>query len=199
MALDGSELALACGVSLDALVDQVTEPERPGDLSHQAGCPDCQAALATLREAWGELRGFAAQPVTVPPGLGARVMARIRALVALWGAAAVLSGPGGETRIDQSVLAQVARRAALAVPGVVLASALGVAVDPADRRRVSLSLRLAITFGPAIDALSAAVREQVSRHLNTQAGVKVIDVDIAVEDVVSGPSPGAELFAGRAV
>lgn len=140
-----------------------------------------------------------AQPVTVPPGLGARVMARIRALVALWGAAAVLGGPGGETRIDQSVLARVARRAALAVPGVVLASALGVAVDPADRRRVSLNLRLAITFGPAIDALGAAVREQVSKHLNTQAGVQVIDVDIAVEDVVSGPSPGAELFAGRAV
>lgn len=177
---------LACGVSLDALVDQITEHERPVAAAHQAGCQHCQAALGALKETWGELQGFAAQPVVVPAGLGERVMARIRVLVARWGGAAVLTGPGGETRIGEWVLAQIARRAALTVPGVVFASALRVAVDPADRRRASFSLRLAITFGPAIDALSAAVREQISSHLSAQTGVRVAVVDIAVEDVVSG-------------
>jgi len=185
VALDGSEMSLACGVSLDALVDQITEPRHPADTSHLAGCPHCQAALVALGEAWEELQSFAAQPVVVPAGLGARIMTRVRGLVARWGDTAVLTGSGGETRIGESVLAQIARRAALTVPGVVIATALGVAVDPADRGRVSFSLRLAITFGPAIDALSVAVREQISHHLRTQTGVRVADVDIAVEDVVS--------------
>lgn len=186
MALDQCQTRLACGTALDALVDQVTEQEHPLDGAHQAACAHCQAALVALREAWDELQSFAGQPVVVPAGLSRRIMARIRALVSRWPSAAVLDGGRGETRISEWVLAQVAHRTALAVPGVVLASALSVIIDPADRTRVSCSLRLAITYGPAIDALTSAVREQVSQRVGAQTGVSVTRVDIAVADLLSG-------------
>ncbi len=185
MAVGESGLLLACGVPLDALVDQIAEHRSPADASHQAGCPHCQAAVAALEETWKELRGFGAQPVAAPAGLGDQIMVRLRALAARRGEAAVLTGPAGETRIEKWVLGQIAGRAALTVPGVLLASALSVAVDPVDRSQVRLSLRLAIMFGPAIDPLSEAVRDRIRGHLSAQTGVRVAGVDIAVEDVVA--------------
>ncbi len=185
MALEDTPMRLDCGVSLEALVDQVAEHQPAVDPAHQAACEHCQTALLALGETWGELGSLAQQPVRVPPDLSKRIMVRIRTLVTRWSGAAILAGGRGETRVSDSVLAQVARRAALAVPGVALATSLGVLVDPADRSRVRVSMRLAITFGPAIDALTSAVRAGISRQVITQTGVRVSGVDIAVEDLVS--------------
>lgn len=66
--LGNAQAVLACGVALDLLVDQVAEHAHPPDTAHQASCPHCQAALAALGEAWGELQFFARQPVSVPAG-----------------------------------------------------------------------------------------------------------------------------------
>lgn len=184
MALSEAQERLACGTPLDALVDQVAERDEPRDAAHQVGCAHCRAALVALGEAWGELQAFAAEPVVVPPGLRERIMTRIRALVERMVESAVLSGPRGRTLVSERVVRQVARRAALAVPGVVLAGGLGMTMDHADRGRVRVSLRLAIAFGPAIDALAATVRAQVSQHVSAQTGVRVAGVDIAVDDVV---------------
>lgn len=187
MALEEARASLACGVTLDLLVDQVTtKQQRPVDAAHQASCAHCQAALVALREAWGELRCFARQPVAVPPGLSERIMTHVSALRSRWGDGAVLAGERGETRIGERVIARVARGAALAVPGVALASALGVIVDPASRDQVRLRLRLTITFGPAVDALADAVRAQVSQQVSAQTGTRVAGVDIAVEDLIAG-------------
>lgn len=186
MALDGTnDPVLACGVAFEALVDQVAEHTVPVDAEHQAGCEHCQAALQALSRAWGEVEFFARQPVRVPAGLTARIMTEIRALVARWGDAAVLIGARGETRISESVLAQVARRAALLVPGVALASALGAAVDPVDRSRVRFTLRLAIIFGPAVDTLADAVRAEISRHVSAHTGMRVSAIEIVVEDILA--------------
>lgn len=186
MALAETDGVLACGVSIDLLVDQITEHAEQGDRAHQVACPHCQAALAALSDAWGELRSFAREPVAIPVGLNGRIMAAVRKLVARWAGAVVVTGPRGDTRIDVRVVAQIARRAALSVPGVVLASTRGVAVDPSDRGRAGLSMRLAIAFGPAIQAVAAAVRFEIAERLSVDAGVGVDSVDIAVEDVVAG-------------
>jgi uncharacterized alkaline shock family protein YloU len=185
MALDQPQGVLACGTPVDALIDQVAAGQTPLDAPHQAACAYCQAALVALGEAWGDLQAFAREPVPVPAGLSERVMARIRVLVARVGDPVVLIGARGETRVSERVIGRVARTAALTVPGVVLPSALWIVVDPRDRGRVRLGLRLVIAFGPSIETLADAVRERVGAVVSAQTGARVAAVDIAVQDIVS--------------
>ncbi len=184
MALDHPQGALACGTPLEALIDQVAEDRGPSDAAHQAACAHCQAALVALGEAWEELQAFARQPVPVPAGLTNRIMSRIRTLIARIGDAVVLIGPRGETRVSERAVGRVARGAALSVPGVAWPSALWIVVDPRDRGRVRLGLRLVIAFGPSIDTLAKMVRERVSARVRAQTGARVAGIDIAVEDIV---------------
>lgn len=184
MALDDAGGVLACGTPLGALIDQVADHQTPVDAAHQASCAYCHAALVALGEAWGEVLAFARQPVPVPAGLTERIMSRIRALLARIGDSVVLIGAPGETRVSERVVGRVARAAALTVPGVVLPSAVGIVVDPRDRGRVRLRLRLVIAFGPSIDEVATGVRAQVSAHVRAQTGARVTGVDIAVADIV---------------
>ncbi len=184
MALDEAQGLLACGTPLETLIDQVADPQPPVDAAHQASCPHCQAALVALGEAWGEVQAFARQPVPVPARLTERIMARIRSLRARISDSLVLTGARGETRISELVVTRVARAAALTVPGVVWPSAVRIVVDPRDRGRVRLALRLVIAFGPSIDALTSAVRSLVSGRVSAQTGALVDRVDIAVEDIL---------------
>lgn len=184
MALDDARGVLACGTPLEALIVQVAEHHTPVDGAHQASCAYCQAALVALGEAWAEVQAFARQPVPVPAGLTERIMSRIGALIARIGDSVVLIGARGDTRVSERVVGQIARAAALTVPGVVVSSALLIVVDPHDRGRVRLGLRLVIAFGPSIDALANTVRARVSARVSAQTGARVAGVDIAVEDIV---------------
>jgi uncharacterized alkaline shock family protein YloU len=181
---DRDEL-LPCGTPLETLVAQITEGEDPTDPAHQAGCEYCQLAVRELTAAWGDVQAFAELPVRAPEGLSARIMTEIRALAARVAGAAVLIGGRGNTRIAESVLAQVARRAALGVPGVAVATALSAVVDPGDRRRVRFALRLVVTFGPVLEALADLVRAKVIRDVAAQTGIEVSGIDIAIEDLIS--------------
>jgi Asp23 family, cell envelope-related function len=185
MALDDPHGVLACGTPLAALIDQVAEDDRPIDPTHQAACGYCQAALVAMEEAWGEVRAFAGQPVSVPAGLSERIMSRIRAMLARIGDPVVLLGACGETRVSEWVIGRVARAAALTVPGVVWPSALRIVVDSRDRSRVRLGVRLVIAFGPPIDALAETVRTRVRARVSAQTGARVAGVDIAVADIVA--------------
>ncbi|MDQ6817337.1 MAG: Asp23/Gls24 family envelope stress response protein [Actinomycetota bacterium] len=184
MALDNAQVVLACGTPLEVLIDQVAEHYTPMEGAHQASCAYCRAALVALGEAWGEVLAFARQPVPVPAGLTERIMSRVRALIARIGDSVVLLGGRGDTRVSERVIGRVARAAALTVPGVVLPSAMRIVVDPSDRSRVLLGLRLVIAFGPSIDTVARRVRAQVSAHVSAQTGARVAGVDIAIEDIV---------------
>ena len=188
MALNPAHDRLPCGVELDALVTQVADDVPPADGPHQARCPYCQTALGALRESWGDLRALAREPVPIPPGLTARIMRRVRHLAARVADTFVLATVHGRTSISHGVIAQVARRAALAVPGVLFASAHPAAGHPAEPARLAVALRLVIAFGPAADALAAAVRASVRRRVPRLTGAEITAIDVAIEDIAD-PEP----------
>jgi hypothetical protein len=68
---------LPCGTDLGALAAQVAD-RVPGDLAHQAGCPHCQAALASLEELWSLVGRLARERVAAPERIDAVALGRIR-------------------------------------------------------------------------------------------------------------------------
>src|SRR3954447_22050132 len=214
MALDRNHDRLPCDVELATLVAQITDnaPATAPALAHQASCSYCQTALRDLREAWRDVQALARAPVPIPPGLTARIMHRVRDLarhaaenLILTGTPPgfiprppppprhaaenlILTGTRGHTQISHTVIAQVARRTTLAVPGVLFASARltpGQADDPA---RLYLAIRLVTIYGPALDAIAAAVRSTLNRRLSTITGANVDRIDITFTDI-DAPSP----------
>jgi hypothetical protein len=133
---------------------------------------------------WGEVRAFAREPVPVPVGLTERIMSRISALIArMAGSIVLIRARGDAYQRARGCPGRACRRAD--VPGVALPSVRWIGVDPRERSRVRLGLRLVIAFGPSIDALASAVRAQVSARVSAQTGARIAGVDIAVEDIIS--------------
>jgi uncharacterized alkaline shock family protein YloU len=183
MAMTAPEDHLPCGIALDDLVRQVTEEDPTPDPAHQAGCPYCQTALRGLARSWADVQALAAEPVPVPAGLTARVMSRVRTLAARMATTFVQADVLGETRISHTVIGQIARRAALTVPGVLFASAQARPGRPTDPARLILTLRLVIAFGPAADALADAVRAIVHQRIPRLTGATVSSIDITIDDI----------------
>jgi uncharacterized alkaline shock family protein YloU len=188
MALNPADDRLPCGVELDALVAQLADDAAPADPAHEARCPYCQTALAALRRSWGDLHMLAREPVPVPPGLTRRIMTRVGHLAARTAHSFILATVHGHTRISHAVIAQVARRAALAVPGVHFASALPAAGEPAYPTRLGIAIRLVIAFGSPVEPIADAVRASVRRRVPRLTGAEITTVDILVMDI-TGPGP----------
>ncbi len=190
MALSRDHDRLPCGVELDSILVQVTEGAPPRGRVHQASCPYCQTALSGFHQGWSDLRMLAQQPVPIPPGLAARVMTRVRALARRTLENVILAGSRGHTQIAHGVIAQVARRAALTIPGVVFATAQPVAPDSADPTRISLTIRIVANYGPKLGPLAAAVRARLPRRVLHLTGASVDAIDIIVIDLAA---PTAEV------
>jgi len=188
MALNPADDRLPCGVELDALVAQLADDATPADPAHEARCPYCQTALAALSRSLGDLHTLAREPVPVPPRLTRRIVTRVRHLAARTGHSYILATVHGHTRISHAVIAQVARRAALAVPGVHFASAQPAAGDPADPTRLAIGIRLVVAFGSPVEPLADAVRVSVRRRVPRLTGAEITTVDILVEDITD-PGP----------
>ena len=176
---------LPCGADLEQLVTQVADTEPPTNAAHQARCPYCQATLRRLRDAWQDLHTLATQPVPIPPTLTAQIMTRVRILARRATDSILLGHPRGETRISHAVVGRVIGRVALTVPGVIFASARPIAHQPPDPRRLSVTIRLVVAYGPAIEALVQAVREIIDRHVPTLTGAQLTQIDIAIEDITT--------------
>lgn len=167
---------LGCGRDLAPLVDQIAEGAPAPDPGHQAQCPFCQDALVRLRVAHDALREVAGESVPVPRGLSARVLERLRRerrdLV-------IGASAAGRDTVSEFIVAQIARRAALAVDGVLNAS---VSTD-ATEAGVSLRLHLTAELGPPLPELADTVRDHVGDDVWALAGVRVLRVDVAVDAV----------------
>ncbi len=178
---------LPCGVELEQLVIQVADGQPPVDAAHQNGCPYCQAALRSLRRGWDDVQALAHEPVLIPAGLTAQIMARVRTLARHLAGSILLGHPRGETRISHTVVARSIQRVAAAVPGVVFASAKPIPHDPPEPGRLSATIRLVVVFGPAIDALTRTVREALDRRIPTLTGAELSRIDISIEDIAEPP------------
>ena len=185
MALD-TPSELPCGTLLEDLIMQVTEGTDPADRVHQAACRYCQSAIDAVRDAWQEFQAVARSAVAIPEGLADRIVQRIRMLSSVERDAVVLEAQLGETQIGFDVLSRLARRAALTVPGVALATVLGAEADPdpLDPGGVIVSIRLVAVYGPPLEPIAAAVREQVVAELDGRAGTRVSRVHVTVQDIV---------------
>lgn len=196
---------LACGRPLAPLVEQVAEGQPPVAPEHQAGCRHCREALAELEGIWSEVGELAREDVRARSDLVAAAMRRIRTEprereprprsasqvrrpVATHGAGhALLEDSGGSTRIAGGVLAAIAARAALAIPGVRALvgdrSAAGAPQVELGGRSVAITLELEAELGPPLPALATAVRAAVLAEIVALAGLADVIVNVIVANV----------------
>jgi hypothetical protein len=174
---------LPCGVRLEELLAQVADGAPPADEAHQSNCPYCQTGLRRLRRGWADVTELAHEPVSVPSGLTAQIMERVKALVAHTADFILLGHPRGETYVSHAVITRIAQRLARAVPGVTFASARVEPHDPPPPDRVDLSIQLVVTLGPGLQRVADAVRETVSRQTRRLTGAHIDRIDIRIDDI----------------
>ncbi len=179
---------LPCGTRLADLLEQVADAAAPTNPAHQSSCAYCQTALRRLRRGWTDVTDLANEPVSVPSGLTAEIMRRVRALAAQAADFVLLGHPRGETRISHAVLGRIVQQLARAVPDVTFASARVGPRNPRRPDRVDLSIRLVVTLGPSLHRLADAVRETVRRHTPRLTGAHVDRVDITIDDITISSS-----------
>jgi hypothetical protein len=185
MAMTPELRRLPCGADLEQLVAQVADTEPAANPAHQARCPYCQATLRGLRDAWQDFHTLAIQPVPIPATLTAQIMARVRILARHATDSILLGHPRGETRISHALVGRVIGRVALGVPGVIFASARPIPHQPPDPRRLGVTIRLVVAYGPAIEALVQAVRAIIDRHVPALTGAQLTQIDITIEDIAT--------------
>jgi hypothetical protein len=183
MAVTDQAETLPCGVRLEELLAEVADGAPPADDAHQSGCPYCQTALRRLRRGWADVTDLTQEPVNVPSGLTAQIMERVKVLAAQTADFILLGHPRGETRVSHAVVVRITQRLARTIPNVVFASARVEPHDPPLPDHVDLSIRLIVTFGPALHRVADAVRTIVRRHTPRLTGAQLGDIDIRIDDI----------------
>jgi uncharacterized alkaline shock family protein YloU len=200
--LDDPGRRLACGADIDELLEQAAD-SRAGQLSaHQRGCPHCQAALREFSLAWEPMRRLAATPVPFPAAVRDAVARQIRKLTAdIWYTLDLAEG--GAIRIAARVVARIAREAARQVPGVRVvfgrstqAKLAGLAETATLRHRhpraavgvlgrtAVIDLAIAAQYGQELDGIARAVQERVTAELRTTAGLRDVEVNVIIDDII---------------
>jgi uncharacterized alkaline shock family protein YloU len=188
MAMTDPPERLPCGVRLEQLLAQVAGDERPTNEGHQSTCPYCQTALRRLQQGWDDLAELTKQPLSVPGGLTAQIMARIRMLAAQAADFILLGHPRGETRVSHVVIARIVQRVASAVPGVVFASVRAEADEPPQPDRLSVRIQLIVSLGPSLPPLADAVRRTIQHKSPRLTGASIDRIDITIRDIVERPA-----------
>jgi hypothetical protein len=178
---------LPCGVKLEALLIQIADAEPADDPIHQRSCPYCQTALRRLQQGWGDVQALTLQPVAIPRGLTGMIMQRIRTLAGYVTDSILLGHRRGETRISHTLVANVIQDVAATIPGVVFVSVELSPQQPPHPRRVNVTLRLIVNFGPAMERIADAVRKILHRRIPPLTGAQLERIDITITDVVDHP------------
>jgi uncharacterized alkaline shock family protein YloU len=202
--LRSSADVLACGESIDELLEQVADGSGGELNAHQHGCVHCQAALREFDELWEPVREHARLPVLVPQRLVAAIMSHVDKLVAdVWYTLQITEG--GAITIAARVVATIARDTARLVPGVRVAlgrstesrvarlverATLGhrhphAAVGVLGRTAV-VHLALAVTYGDPVHDVAHEVQRRVMAELRDNIGLKSVTVNVTVDDVIAG-------------
>ena len=201
--LSGPSRHLACGASVDELLEQAADG-RAGQLtSHQRDCVHCQAALAEFSRVWAPVRELAAEPVALPAAVRDGVAGQIRRLVAdVW--YTLQLSEGGAIRIAARVVARIAREAASGVTGVRVAlgrSTQGTVAQLVERatlrhrhpnaavgvlgRTAVVDLAIAVQYGEQVDEVAREVQRRAVAELRAKAGLQDVTVNVTVDDVIT--------------
>jgi hypothetical protein len=80
-------------------------------------------------------------------------------------------------------VARAVQRLAASVPGVIFASARVLAQPTSQPRRVGTTIRLVVTFGPALYSIADDIRVVLPRYVPTLTGTEIVRIDIMVVDI----------------
>lgn len=198
----GDSPRLACGSSTDDLLAQVADGGADPQPDHQADCVHCRAALAEFAQLWAPITASAAAPVPVPAGFTQTVMRGVRRLAEdTWYSLELTDG--GSIRIAARVVATLARDAARSVPGVRVALGRSTAAKLARLvekatlghrhpnaavgvlgRTAVIDLALATSYGEPVHDVALRVQQAVMTTLRADTGLKSIQVNVVVDDVL---------------
>lgn len=106
----------------------------------------------------------------------------------------------GDVRVHESVLASIARKAVLSVPGVIRLSGSSLIDNIAEivgsrktfdkaivigvtENGISLEVRIIVKFGEAVPAIAAAVQKNVIDDITRLTGMTILRVDVVVMDL----------------
>ena len=201
--LDGTGGRLACGCDVDEVLEQAADGQACQLTEHQRSCLACQAALQEFGRLWEPVRHLAADYVPVPAGMKAAVTQQIRNVVSdAWHTLRLAET--GALRIAARVVAQIARDAARAAPGVDVAfgrsthgrtarttedatlrhhsrhAALGVLGSTAV-----IDLAIAVRYNHQADKVAREVQRRAITAVRTQAGLDDVTVNITIDDIVT--------------
>lgn len=201
-----SQETLACGASVDELLEQVADGNGDNLTAHQSTCPHCQAAIREFNELWAPIKTAATTPLPTPRELTAAIMQRVSKLVRdVWYTLEITEG--GQIQIAARIVATLARDAARRVPGVRVAlgrssygklarlvegATLGhrhphAAVGVLGRTAV-IDLAIAVTYGDVIDAVARNVQHNVTEELRNNVDLSQIIVNVTVDDILEAPA-----------
>ncbi|MDT0260469.1 Asp23/Gls24 family envelope stress response protein [Jatrophihabitans lederbergiae] len=197
---------LACGASVDELLEQVADGQGDQLTAHQQQCPHCGAALAEFRQLWAPVHEYARAPVHTPARLKNSVMKQVDKLVQdVWYTLQLTEG--GSIRIAARVVAAVARETAALVPGVRVAlgrttdSRIAALVAKATHRHrhpyaavgvlgrtAVVELAVAVTYGDPAHQMAHEVQRRVMAELQQKIGLQTVTVNVIVDDVLPRPA-----------
>ncbi|MGW4482406.1 Asp23/Gls24 family envelope stress response protein [Amycolatopsis sp. NPDC004368] len=168
---------LPCGRDLEELWDRLDSVDLD---EHEATCPHCgtaRASLLALRAATAEL---VAEPDPVPPGLVGRIMSAVRAEARRGQMLDLPTPEPGRVEVSEAAVAVVLRYAADSAGDVRARRCRVRTVGPA----VEVELTLAVRLGNVAGAETLArVRERVTAAAAARVGLSLAKLDLLVEDV----------------
>jgi uncharacterized alkaline shock family protein YloU len=194
---------LACGATVDDILEQVADG-RGSELSeHERHCPHCLAAIRELSELWAPVRDYAELPVAVPQRIAAAILRQVDRLVQdVWYTLQVTDG--GAIQVAARVIATIARDTARQVPGVRVAlgrstqSRLAALVEKATLghrhphaavgvlgRTAVIDLALAVVYGQPVHDVAREVQRRVISELRDNIGLQSVTVNVTVDDVLA--------------
>src|SRR4051794_20792566 len=171
---------LPCGHDIDHLWEHLMQ-DAPDE--HARSCEYCQAALTEIRPLRTAISVLAAEPVRPPADPHAKVMAAVRARMAI-APRIILPGPAGNRLvISEHAAAIILRAAGDTVDGVRARSCRLPPDAPAVGTVTDLKLSISLRFGMPALAAARAVRVAVRTAARAQLGLTLGRIDIDVVDV----------------
>ncbi len=173
---------LPCGRDLE-LVWQHLEIGAKDD--HDLGCRHCDTARGSLQALREATRALAEDDVAPPPDLTSRIMTAVRAEIRRGNTVDLATSEPGQVEVSTRAVAVVLRYAADGVAGVRARRCRirPVGTDEFGASEVDVELSIAVSHHSTAEHVWNAVRERVSAAAAARVGLRVVRLDLIVDDL----------------